>query len=53
MAVMLCSWGVKACVQVKLCVAISEHFRNYYYYHHRFTAIILDNLRLPAPPVKN
>jgi len=29
-AVMLCSWGVKAdisCLQVKLCVAISEHFR--------------------------
>jgi len=31
-AVMLCGWGVKAgmaCLQVKLCVAISERFRKY------------------------
>jgi len=33
MAVTLCSWGVKAgmaCLQVKLCVAISEHFGKCY-----------------------
>jgi len=34
-AVMFCSWGVKAgmvCLQVKLCVAISECFRKYIWY---------------------
>ena len=34
-AVMLCGWGIKAgvaCLQVKLCVAISERFRKYVWY---------------------
>jgi len=33
--VMLCGWGVKAgmvCLQIKLCVAISEHFRQCSWY---------------------
>jgi len=36
-AVMLCGWGVKAgmaCLQVKMCVAISERFGKYYHHHH-------------------
>jgi len=32
-------------------MAIQKHYRYRYYY--RFTAIIQDNLRKPAPPVKN
>jgi len=35
MAVMLCGWEVKegmACLQVKLCVAISERFRKHIWY---------------------
>jgi len=34
-SVMLCGWGVKAgmaCLQIKLCVAISENFRKCIWY---------------------
>jgi len=34
-AVMLCGWGVKAgmaCLQVKLCVDISERFKMHWYF---------------------